>query len=290
MTAADFSQQSRDYRRIETAIRFLEDNFRSQPNLDQIADRVNLSKYHFSRLFKRWAGVSPIQFLQTLTLDYTKEKLSEPGSLLEVSLDAGLSGPGRLHDLFVTLEGVTPGEFKQMGAGLQIVYGYGLSPFGECLLAVTQRGICFLGFLDRGDRFQLFSQLEQTWPGAVFSENPEQIRSILKRIFGFGSAGDSKSFHLQVKGTNFQINVWQALLAIPPGRIVSYQDIAAHIGRPKAIRAAASAIAVNPVSYMIPCHRVITKSGKIHRYRWGTVRKKAILGWEAAAKQPHDNL
>jgi AraC family transcriptional regulator of adaptative response/methylated-DNA-[protein]-cysteine methyltransferase len=284
MLVSDFSQQALDYQRIEKAIWFLEENFKSQPNLDKIAESVNLSKYHFSRLFKRWAGVSPIQFLQTLTLEYTKQKLAESHSLLDVSLDAGLSGPGRLHDLFVTVEAMTPGEFKKMGAGLQVTYGYGQSPFGECLLATTQRGICYLGFVDGGDRSQPFSQLEQTWPGAVFAESQTCIHSILTRIFGFSHVGDSKPFHLHVKGTNFQINVWRALLAIPPGRIVSYQDIAAHIGRPKSIRAAANAIAVNPVSYLVPCHRVIKKSGKIHRYRWGISRKKAIIGWEAAAK------
>ncbi len=270
MMVTDFSQQNHDYHRIEKAIRFLEENFKSRPSLDQVAENVNLSKYHFSRLFKRWAGVSPIQFLQILTIEYTKQKLAESESVLTASLDAGLSGPGRLHDLFVTVEAMTPGEFKQMGAGLQVTYGYGLSPFGECLLGTTQRGICYLGFVGGDDRFHCFSQLEQTWPGAVFVENQAHIHSTLKRIFGFSHIGESKPFHLYVKGTNFQINVWRALLAIPPGSVVSYQDIAAHIGRPKSIRAAANAIAVNPVSYLIPCHRVIAKSGKIHRYRWGT--------------------
>jgi AraC family transcriptional regulator, regulatory protein of adaptative response / methylated-DNA-[protein]-cysteine methyltransferase len=282
MTASDFLQQHRDYMRIEKAIRFLEKNIQSQPDLDQIAESVNLSKYHFTRLFKQWAGISPTQFLQTLTLEYTKKKLAESKSLLDASLDAGLSSPGRLHDLFVTLDAMTPGEFKRMGSGLQITYGFGGSLFGECLLAVTQRGICFLGFVDGEDRHNSFSQLEETWPGSVFVHDPVSIRPILKQIFDLGQTKNSKPFPLHVKGTNFQINVWRALLAIPPGKLVSYQDIAARINRPASVRAAANAIAHNPVSVLIPCHRVIAKSGKIHQYRWGTARKKAILGWEAA--------
>ncbi len=282
MTASDFLQQHRDYLRIEKAIRFLEENIQSQPDLDQIAESVNLSRYHFSRLFKQWAGISPIQFLQTLTLEYTKKKLAESKSLLDASLDAGLSGPGRLHDLFVTLDAMTPGEFKRMGSGLKITYGFGWSLFGECLLAVTQRGICFLGFVDGEDRSHSFSQLEETWPGSDFIHDPVSIQPILKRVFDFRQTGNSKPFPLHVKGTNFQINVWRALLAIPPGKLLSYQDIAARINRPASVRAAANAIARNPVSVLIPCHRVIAKSGKIHQYRWGTSRKKAILGWEAS--------
>lgn len=282
MTASDFLQQHRDYLRIEKAIQFLEKNIQSQPDLDQIAESVNLSRYHFSRLFKQWAGISPIQFLQTLTLEYTKKKLAESKSLLDASLDAGLSGPGRLHDLFVTLDAMTPGEFKRMGSGLKITYGFGGSLFGECLLAMTQRGICFLGFVDGEDRHNSFSQLEETWPGSDFVHDPVTIQPILKQIFDLGQTGNSKSFPLHVKGTNFQINVWRALLAIPPGKLLSYQDIAARIKRPASVRAAANAIARNPVSVLIPCHRVIAKSGKIHQYRWGTARKKAILGWEAA--------
>ncbi|MBA4369841.1 MAG: 6-O-methylguanine DNA methyltransferase [Desulfobacterium sp.] len=282
MTALDFLQQHRDYLRIEKAIQFLEKNIQAQPDLDQIAESVNLSRYHFSRLFKQWAGISPTQFLQTLTLEYAKKKLAESKSLLDASLDAGLSGPGRLHDLFVTLDAMTPGEFKCMGSGLKITYGFGWSLFGECLLAVTQRGICFLGFVDGEDRSFSFSQLEETWPGSDFVHDPVYIQLILNQVFDFHHTGNSKPFLLFVKGTNFQINVWRALLAIPPGKLLSYQDIAARINRPASVRAAANAIARNPVSFLIPCHRVIAKSGKIHQYRWGTARKKAILGWEAA--------
>ena len=282
MNATDFSQQSEDYQRIEKAIRFIENNFISQPTLDQIAESVHLSKYHFNRLFKRWAGISPIQFQQILTLEYAKEKLADARSLLDTVFDAGLSRPGRLHDLFVTFEAMTPGEFKKMGAGLEISYGFDYTPFGQCLVAVTERGICHLGFVDKDNIAEAFNHLQQSWPEATLFEEETRIRQIVSRIFRLKQPTDSRPFHLHLKGTNFQVNVWRALLTIPVGSIVSYQDIAALIGHPKAFRAVANAIAINPVGYLIPCHRVISKSGKIHQYRWGSARKKAIVGWEAS--------
>jgi len=279
------SQQSENYRRIEKAIQYIEENFKSRPNLDQIAASVHLSRYHFDRLFKRWAGVSPIQFMQYLTLDYTKDKLAQSQSILEVSLDAGLSGPGRLHDLFVTFEAMTPGEFKYQGAGLEIAYGINATPFGECLLATTIRGICHLGFVEDGQRSASIDQLIQKWHRATLIEKNHQIGPIVKDIFNPDHPRDATPFNLHLKGTNFQVNVWKALLRIPEGWVVSYRDIAAYLGRPKAFRAVANAIAINPVGYLIPCHRVIAKSGDIHRYRWGSARKKALLGWEAAHAQ-----
>ncbi len=282
MANIDFSQQSDDYRRIEKAIRFVQDNFRSQPTLDQIAQSVHLSKYHFGRLFKRWAGISPIQFQQFLTLDYAKQKLADSRSLFDAAFDAGFSGPSRLHDLFVTFEAVTPGEYKKMGAGLKIAYGFDFTPFGPCLLAVTDRGICHLGFVDNDNRSGAMHQLVHAWPEADFVEDPARIQPLVGRIFALEKPGESRPFHLLLKGTNFQINVWRALLTLPARRIVSYQDIAAHMGRPKAFRAVANAIAINPVAYLIPCHRVIAKSGKVLHYRWGPERKKAIIAWEAS--------
>ena len=278
----DYSQQSEDFQKIEKAIQFIEVNFKSQPTLDQIAESVHLSKYHFDRIFKRWAGISPIQFLQFMTLDYTKQKLIESKSLLEASLEAGLSGPSRLHDLFVTFEAMTPGDFKKQGAGLKISYGFSDSPFGDCLLAITERGICHLGFVKGDKHSEALNQLFDTWPGAVFTESPKPVISMAKSIFRIGQTKNMCPFNLHLKGTNFQINVWKALLSIPEGWVVSYQDIASYIGHPKAFRAVANAIAINPVAYLIPCHRVIAKSGKIHQYRWGSARKKAIIGWEAA--------
>lgn len=281
MGTQDFSQQSLDYQRIEKAIRFIEKNFKSQPNLEQIAQSVHLSKYHFNRLFKRWVGISPTQFLQYTTLDYTKEKLAESKSLLEASLDAGLSGPSRLHDLFVSFEAMTPGEYKLQGAGLEIVYGYSDTPFGECLLATTHRGICYLGFTDQDERTSSLRQMFDTWPQSSFTENSAVVCPIAHDIFSVDRRRSTRPFHLQVKGTNFQINVWKALLKIPRGYVISYRDIASLIGHPKAFRAVANAIAINPVAYLIPCHRVIATSGKIHQYRWGAARKKALVGWEA---------
>lgn len=286
MNNKDFSQQPEDYRRIAQAIRFIEANFKSQPALDEIADSASLSKYHFQRLFKRWAGISPIQFLQVLTLEYAKQKLAESRSLLDTSLDAGLSGPSRLHDLFVTFEAMTPGEYKRLGAGLSIEFGYHPTPFGECLLATTDRGICHLGFLDGDNRSMALHELQKNWPEATLIENQTNTRSIVKRIFVSEKATQSRPFHLLLKGTNFQVNVWRALLTIPRGSIVSYRDIAAHMGRPKAFRAVANAVAINPVGYLIPCHRVIANSGRIGPYHWGDLRKKVILGWEAAGAWP----
>ncbi len=280
----DYSQQADDYRKIEKAIYFIEAHFKSQLSLDEIAQSVHLSKYHFNRLFKRWVGIGPAQFQQFITLNYTKKKLAHSKTILNTALDAGLSGPSRLHDLFVTFDAMTPGEFKKMGNGLTIDYGFCPSPFGNCLLAKTKRGICYLGFAQHPGGADVLNQLFDAWPGAVFNENSEAIAPLVHGIFLINKAGKQIPFNLLIKGTNFQINVWKALLQIPSGNMVSYQDIAEHIGRPKAFRAVASAIAINPVAYLIPCHRVISKSGKIHQYRWGASRKKAIVGWEAAKK------
>ena len=284
MKLQDLSQQSDDYRRIEKAIRFIAHNYRTQPSLDQIAASANLSRYHFDRLFKRWAGISPIQFVQFLTLDYTKHQLAESRSLLDTSLAAGLSGPSRLHDLFVTFEAMTPGEFKKQGRGLQIEYGFCDSPFGECLLATTSRGICSFGFIAAGGHAEAVDNLFQTWPESQFSENPAGLCPLVADMFPAVPNETRRPFNLLLKGTNFQVNVWKALLRIPEGRVVSYQDIAWLIGRPKSFRAVANAVAINPVAYLIPCHRVIAQTGKINQYRWGSSRKKAILGWEAARR------
>jgi AraC family transcriptional regulator of adaptative response/methylated-DNA-[protein]-cysteine methyltransferase len=282
MTVHDHSRQSDDYRRIAKAIRYIESHFQQRPSLDRLAEHVHLSRFHFNRLFKRWAGISPMQFIQSLTLEDTKQRLRQSRSLLGVALDAGLSGAGRLHDLFVTFEAMTPGEYKRMGAGLAIRYGVSASPFGSCLIAVTGRGICHLGFVDRDSDAPVLDQLRLAWPNASFEEDPDAIQPIARRIFDVPSQGRSRPFHLLLKGTNFQISVWRALMAIPSGRLLSYQDIAAYVGKPAASRAVGNTVAINPVGYLIPCHRVIAQTGVIHRYRWGTVRKKAMVGWEAA--------
>ena len=282
MMESEFAQQSRDYHRVEQAIGYLEANFRDRPSLDEIASSVHLSRYHFQRLFKRWAGISPTQFLHYLTLEYAKERLLESQSVLDTALDAGLSGPGRLHDLFVSFEAITPGEYKGRGAGLQITFGFHDTPFGTCLLATTGRGICALHFVEGDDLPAAVERLSRDWPRATFVQDRLQTRPLVAEIFAPVPADRSRPFHLLLRGTNFQVKVWQALLAIPPGAMVSYQDVAAYTGKPDSARAVSGAIARNPVAYLIPCHRVISKSGKIHRYRWGGTRKKAILGWEAS--------
>jgi len=270
-----------DYERIERAIRFLEDHVNDQPRLDDIAEYVHLSPFHFERLFKRWAGVTPKQFLQYLTLGYAKERLSESASVLEAALDSGLSGPGRLHDLFVTVEAVTPGEFKQQGAGVVIRYGFHETRFGWCFIGLTERGICHMAFNPPGP--EPVAELAARWPGAVLVEAPAETGALVDRIFGETTANGAP-LRLLLGGTNFQVQVWQALLRVQPGQVVSYEELAHALGRPAATRAVASAVAKNPIGYLIPCHRVIRKSGHFGQYHWGSARKKAMVGFEAAMK------
>lgn len=280
-----YPEQLVDYQRIEQAIGFLEANFRRQPSLEEIAASVHLSKYHFQRLFKRWAGVSPGQFMQFLTVEYAKERLQAAQSVLDAALDAGLSGPGRLHDLFVNFTAMTPGEYKQQGAGLEIAYGLHATPFGLGLLAMTERGICALRFVGADGPEAALAGLQAEWPGAKFVLEPEKTAVPLSHLFSDKTGnGAARPFHLLLRGTNFQVQVWQALLTLPPGTLVTYQDIADLLGKPTATRAVAGAIARNPIGYLIPCHRVISKVGQAHQYRWGSARKKAMLGWEAAQK------
>lgn len=271
-----------DYQRIERAIEFLAQNFRSQPQLDEVAASVHLSKYHFLRLFKRWAGVTPTQFLHYLTVEYAKERLAANQSVFATTFDAGLSSPSRLHDLFVTFEAMTPGERKRLGAGLEIAYGFHPTPFGECLLATTPRGICALRFVAPAVREQTLAQLRAEWPSAQFARCPAAGEPLVRRLFRRAHGEETPPFHLLLKGTNFQIQVWQALLAIPFGALASYQAVAAHVAAPTAARAVGRVIAQNPIAYLIPCHRVITKVGAAHRYRWGTAKKQAMIGWEAS--------
>ncbi len=279
MTTSDLNQLSEDYTRIEQAIRYIETNAERQPDLNELATQVGLSAYHFQRLFTRWAGISPKRFLQFLTREHAKTLLARSGDLLEASYAAGLSGPGRLHDLFVQTEAVTPGEFKSKGAGVEIVYGFHATPFGECLLALTGRGICFLAFVEN-ERSSALEQLKLTWPNAAFSESPSQTAPVVERIFSPGAVAEPIPVHL--RGTNFQIKVWEALLRLPPGALTSYQALAEQVHAPGAARAVGNAVAHNPLAYLIPCHRVLQKSGHFGNYRYGSSRKKAILGWEMA--------
>jgi AraC family transcriptional regulator of adaptative response/methylated-DNA-[protein]-cysteine methyltransferase len=282
MQPQDYEQLSVDYSRIEQIILYLERNFRRQPDLRELADHIGLSEYHFQRLFSRWAGISPKRFLQFLTVEHAKERLATSSdSLLNVTYDAGLSSPGRLHDLFVTCEAMTPGEFKKAGQDVTITYGFHPSPFGDCLLAATDRGICGLAFSQVGDRAYVLADLKRRWPRAAFREDRDSTQAFVAGIFSPVGRSD-KPLPLFLKGTNFQLQVWQALLQIPPGAVISYNDLAAHIGRPNAARAVGNAVGQNPISYVIPCHRVIRKMGVVGNYHWGAARKKALLGREAA--------
>ena len=276
-----FSQAALDYERIEKAIQFLADNFHSQPNLKEIADRIHVSEYHFQRLFSRWVGISPKRFLQFLTKEYAKTLLEKSINLLDVTYESGLTSPGRLHDLFVSCEAVTPGQYKSRGEGVEIAYGYHATPFGECLLAKTDRGICGLNFVQNNDRQPVFASLEDRWQNASLIEDPDATRPFVERIFDPSEGQKSTALHLVLSGTNFQIKVWEALIKIPMGAVVSYENVAAHIGMPRASRAVGNAVGSNPVSFVIPCHRVIRKTAEFGNYGGGIARKLAILGWEA---------
>jgi len=276
--------QPSDYQRIEQAILFLERNLHRQPRLEEVARSVHLSEYHFQRLFRRWAGISPKRFLQYLTVEYAKRRLEESRPVLATAYDAGLSGAGRLHDLFVAAEAVTPGEYRRRGEGVRMVYGFHDTPFGRCLLAATGRGICALSFVESGEEEDARAELEARWSGAERVEDPETTGKLAARAFSPAEdgSGEDAPLTLHLRGTNFQIRVWEALLRIPPGHVTSYGELAARLGSPEASRAVAGAVARNPVGYLIPCHRVIRGLGALGGYRWGTARKRAMLGWEAA--------
>jgi len=276
-----------DYERIEKAILFLQDHVYDQPSLEEVAEHLHLSPYHFQRLFKHWAGISPKRFLQFLTLDYAKQLLRENENSLETTYRAGLSSPSRLHDLFVAVDAVTPGEYKTLGVGLEIFFGIHDSPFGNCLVAVTERGLCGLSFLDAAGHQASLDSLYKQWPKAVLKESAGKTEWVIRRVFDPLEKDDRSPIPLLLKGTNFQIKVWEALLRIPTGSLTSYQDIARRIGKPKASRAVGSAVGANPIAYLIPCHRVIRSTGAFGNYRYGAVRKKAILLWEQA-RLPQD--
>ena len=282
------NQLSEDYRRIERSILYLEENVRYQPDLSEVAASVGLSEFHFQRLFTRWAGISPKRFLQFLTKESAKQLLDRT-SILSTTYETGLSGPSRLHDLLVQCEAVTPGEYRSRGAGMLITYGFHPSPFGECLIALTERGICFLAFVDRGRKSAL-EQLRLDWENAVLKEDPTRTRSVVELVFApFSlSSGESKTFRsitLHVRGTNFQIKVWEALLRLPTGTAISYESLAEKIHSTRAARAVGNALARNPVAFIIPCHRVLQKTGRFGNYRYGAARKQAILGWEMAQQE-----
>lgn len=273
------NQRFIDYRRIEKAIQFIEEHFQNQPSVKAIADHVALSEFHFNRLFTKWAGTSPQRFMRFLTKEFAKQKLAESSNLLQATFESGLSSSSRLHDLFVSYEAMTPAEFKAKGAGLTVHYGIHETPFGECLIAVTERGITDFRFLEEDSKQLIINELKQDFEKAILIYDTQFTQPFIEDIFSETPNAD-EPVTLLMRGTNFQIKVWEALLKIPFGQIVSYEIIANAIGKPTAQRAVGTAIGSNRLGYVIPCHRVLQKVGGIGGYRWGLTRKKAILGWE----------
>lgn len=268
---------NRDYRRIESAIHWIRAHAAERPSVADMAAAVSLSPFHFSRLFRRWAGISPHQFLRTLILEEAKQTLREAPDLLSASMDAGLSGAGRLHDLFVQMEAMTPAEYRQAGLGVTIRYGEADSPFGRTGLAATERGICAVEFLD-GDGIDLESSIGARWPGARLQRDDRAATTLSESVFVRGK----RTVPVHIRGTNFQIQVWRALLRIPAGETISYGGLARAAGRPGASRAVGGAVGANPVAFLIPCHRVLRSDGDIGGYRWRPERKEAMLAWENA--------
>ena len=264
-----------NYIQIEKAIKYIDENFKEHPSIDEIAKNVGMSKFHFIRVFKEYVGVTPKQFLHCVTLNYAKEHIKESKSILDSSLDIGLSSTSRLHELFVNLIGVTPKEWKEKGKDVQITYGFGETPFGEALIGFTDKGICYLGFID-DNKTEIFNRFNELWENANLVHNEIAANEYLENIFV-----KNKKYNLFVKGTNLQVNVWKALLNLPNGIVATYQDIVNYLDKPKAVRAIASAIGRNHIGYLIPCHRVIAKSGAMSGYRWGIERKKILIAYES---------
>ncbi len=273
---------NRDYERVRQALEYVAGHYREQPSLARIAEHVHLSPYHFQRLFSRWAGTTPKRFLQHLTIEHAKASLLSDMSVLETTFEHGLEAPARLSELFVRIEALTPGEFRQRGDGLSIRYGFHSSPFGTCLLATTSRGVCGLSFVDddQDQREQALAQLQARLPKAQYDEDHAHTAIACKQLF---APEDNQSAVLHLAGTAFQLKVWRALLRIPAGRLASYGQIARAVGNPAAARAVGTAIGRNPIAVVIPCHRVIRENGMLGGYHWGEARKLAILGREALA-------
>jgi len=271
-----------DYTRVERAIRYLEAHAQEQPSLPELARQAGLSEYHFQRLFRRWAGVSPKDFLQCLTLSRAKVLLAASASLMDTSLELGLSGPGRLHDLFLGLEAMTPGEFKRGGEGLTLQWGVHATPFGEALFALAPRGICGLSFLEGASRAEAVADFQERWPAARLVEDSRRTEHLADEVVARMRGAVPRPLSLVVRGSPFQVKVWQGLLAIPEGRVASYQGLARAIGEPHASRAVGTALSQNPIGYLIPCHRVIRATGAVGEYCWGALRKQALLGVEGA--------
>ncbi|WP_419699390.1 bifunctional helix-turn-helix domain-containing protein/methylated-DNA--[protein]-cysteine S-methyltransferase [Mucilaginibacter sp. NFX135] len=274
------TQEKINYDRIAEAINYIKLNFKNQPNLDDVAEKVHLSSFHFQRLFTDWAGISPKKFLQYLSLDYAKNLLKDKqATLFDTAFETGLSGTGRLHDLFINIEGMTPAEYKNGGKELEINYSFAESPFGNIIVASTPKGICYMAFAD--DREDAFNKLLEQFPNASYTQVVDVAQQDALHIFK-KDWSELSQIKLHLKGTSFQLKVWETLLKIPMGDLSTYSDISKQIHQPNASRAVGSAIGANPVAFLIPCHRVIKSTGESGGYHWGPTRKSAIIGWEAA--------
>jgi AraC family transcriptional regulator of adaptative response/methylated-DNA-[protein]-cysteine methyltransferase len=276
-------QERLNYQRIAEAIRYITENFKDQPNLDEVAEQVHLSPFHFQRLFTEWAGVSPKKFLQFISIEHAKSIIrDQQATLFDAAFETGLSGTGRLHDLFIQIEGMTPGEYKNGGESLAINYSFAETPFGEVLVASTQKGVCHMAFSE--DEVHAFDVLREKFPHASYRQVADMIQQNALLIFSkdWSSLSEVK---LHLKGTAFQLKVWESLLKIPAGKFTTYGKLADSLNNPGASRAVGSAVGDNPVAYLIPCHRVIRSSGQFGQYHWGSLRKTAMLGWEAALCQ-----
>jgi AraC family transcriptional regulator, regulatory protein of adaptative response / methylated-DNA-[protein]-cysteine methyltransferase len=274
-------KQTHDYDLVKHTLAFISENWREQPSLETLADQAGLSPTHLQRLFTRWAGLSPKAFLQAVTLDHARGLLRDSASILDASYELGLSGPGRLHDLFVTHEGMSPGIYKAHGRGLNISYGFHDCPFGRALILITSEGLAGLAFADHGKEKSALADMTSRWPEATYVENQQATAAYAKRIFESERWQPDQPLKIVFIGSDFEIRVWETLMRIPFGKASTYSDIASHIGKPKAARAVGAAVGKNPISFVVPCHRVLGKSGGLCGYHWGLTRKRAILGWEA---------
>ncbi len=272
------ADKAKQYEIVSRAIEFIRSQALNQPTLNEISIYCGLSEFHLQRVFSEWAGVSPKRFLQYVTKEYAKQALRSSRDILSVTLDAGLSSPSRLHDLMVSCEAMSPGEVKSMGAGLEIGFGNAPTPFGDALIAWTKRGICHLGFVDGDDSEIAVACLRQDWSGATFVN--DQQRALQIAVTVFNALPSTQPLRLLLRGTNFQIKVWEALISVPPGKVVSYTQLAIKAGVPKACRSVGTAIGKNNIALLIPCHRVIRETGEIGGYRWGSERKAALLALE----------
>ncbi|HXW25303.1 MAG TPA: bifunctional helix-turn-helix domain-containing protein/methylated-DNA--[protein]-cysteine S-methyltransferase [Xanthobacteraceae bacterium] len=270
-----------DYAVVRRAIAFISEHWRDQPEIDAIAAAVGTTTADLHHLFRRWAGLTPKAFLQAITLDHARRLLRSSASVLDAAYEVGLSGPGRLHDLFVTHEAMSPGEWKSGGEGLSVAYGFHPCPFGSALVMTTERGLAGLAFADPGEEEAALADMRGRWPQARYGEDKDRTGALARRIFDPTLWRPERPLRVVLIGTDFEVRVWETLLGIPMGRAATYSDIAAKIGRPKAARAVGAAVGKNPVSFVVPCHRVMGKSGDLTGYHWGLTRKRAMLGWEA---------